>query len=107
MLGTGTGQVASLGLPNTSSLLADGNAGLPFRSMDLNGRLQLTYIRRTITSNPGISYAVQFSDSLGGWVVNPSASESAAMIDDTFQRVTVTDSAAGPQRFARILVTSP
>ncbi len=107
MLGTGTGQAVSLGLPNTCSLSADGNAGLPSGSMDMNGRLQITYIRRKPSSNPGINYAVQFTDTPGVWEVNPSAHESAVTIDDTFQRLTVTDSSAGPQRFARILVTSP
>jgi hypothetical protein len=110
MLGTGAGQAANLSTPNASVLTQEGSAGMPLVGMGSGvdaGKLQLTFIRRTPASSPGISYSVEFSDDLTSWSVNPSAVENPVPIDTTFERVTVTDSAVSSgKRFVRVRVTS-
>ena len=109
MIGSGAGQGTTLATPNSSVLLPNGSAGLPFAAVDGSGKLALTYIRRKASASPapGVSYAVEFSDALATWGVNGSAIESAVSIDATFERVTVTDSANPASRFARVRVTAP
>ncbi len=109
MIGSRTGQALTLATPNASVLDPSGSAGLPYVSLlsAPSSTLQLTYLRRKAASNPGITYAVEFTDDLATWAVNPSATESTTSIDATFERVTVTDSVAAPaKRFARVKVTS-
>ena len=110
MIGGETGQAATLSVPNVSVLAASDTAGLPRVGRESGtGKLQLTYIRRKVISNPGITYSVQFSNNLGisdPWAANPSASESMVPLDATFERVTLTDSsAASTARFARVMVS--
>jgi len=109
MLGSETSQVATLDTPNASILAANGSAGLPFVDVDGTGKLQITYIRRKISSNPGVTYAVEFSDALATWAVNGFATEGTpTSINATFERVTVTDNApVSAKRFARVLVMTP
>ncbi|MBC8008835.1 MAG: hypothetical protein H7067_01900, partial [Burkholderiales bacterium] len=110
MLGSGTGQAEDIDLPNAYVLAPAGTAGLPLAHVDGTGKLQLTFIRRKAASTPapGITYTVEFTDDVGvsdPWAVNPSATESATSLDATFERVTVTDSAAAPaRRFARVRI---
>lgn len=105
MIGENEGQAPALDVPNVSTLGPAGMAGLP-RPDESEGRLVLTYIRRKAGANPGISYAVEFSEALApaSWQVNPGAAESATSIDATFERVTVTDSGVFMKRFARVRV---
>jgi len=111
MVGTGTGQAAAIANPNASILTANGSAGLPLVGVGTGldvGKLQITYIRRKSTSNPGVGYAVEFSDTLanGTWAVNASATTVVTSIDATFERVVVTDNAASAnRRFVRTRVT--
>ncbi|MBC8010017.1 MAG: putative Ig domain-containing protein, partial [Burkholderiales bacterium] len=111
MLGTGAGQAEDIDLPNAAVLPPDGSAGLPFVALGTGpdaGKLQLTYIRRKSASNPGITYAVEFSDTLATWAANLSATEVITTIDSTFDRVTVTDTTPSPaKRFGRITITTP
>ncbi|MBC8011082.1 MAG: fibronectin type III domain-containing protein [Burkholderiales bacterium] len=110
LLGTDVGQAPSLSTPNASVLAPIGSAGLPFCSLlpAPGSSLQLTYIRRKAASAPGVTYAVEWSDTLATWAVNPSATEAAISLDATFERVTVTDSAPSPSsRFARVRVSAP
>ncbi len=111
MLGSSTGQAVTLATPNASVLTSGGTAGLPYVSIGTGGdagKLQITFIRRKTSATPGITYAVEFTDDLASWAVNPSATESATSLDATFERVTVTDSSASPaRRFARVKVTTP
>ena len=110
MIGSGTGQASTLATPNAAILTASGSAGLPLVGVDGSGKLTLTYIRRKAASSPspGITYAVEFSDALATWAVNPSATESVTSLDATLERVTVTDSVVGPaKRFTRVKVTTP
>jgi len=112
MLGTGTGQVSTLTTPNAAVLTANGSAGLPFVSLlpAPGSQLQITYIRRkaTATPAPGITYAVEFSEDLVSWAVNPLATETTVIdLDATFERVTVTDNVASPaKRFVRVRITA-
>jgi len=113
MLGSGTGQAADLTTPNASVLAPDGTAGLPLVGIESStGKLQLTYIHRkaSATPAPGITYAVEFSDDLVSWAVDPAATATVTDLDTTFERVTVTHSAQNPipaKRFARVKVSSP
>ena len=111
MQGPGTGQREILELPNVSTLADGGFAGLPRLGRDGSGNLTLTYIRRNAGSNPGITYSVEFSNSLGTtdpWAVNPGATEVPTVIDATFDSVTVNDStvSAPGKRFARVRITN-
>ena len=105
MIGSDPGQASSLAVPNVQIVGTDGAAGLPRRG-ESAGKLTITYIRRKSTSTPGVTYAVEFSNTLstGSWAINAFATESAASIDTNFERVTVTDHAVFAQRFARVRV---
>ena len=108
MMGTGINQKTSLNQPNTAVLRADGSAGLPLVGIK-NGttQLQITYMRRKASSNPGVDYSVQFSSTMASasWAPNPSATEAITWQDAIFERVTVTDSInSGSGRFARVSV---
>ncbi len=109
MIGNGTGQKSSITNPNSAVLSPSGNAGMPLVGVEgATGKMQLTYIRRKVSSNPGISLAVEFSESLAAdsWAINPSATENTTLLDATFERVTVTDSVTtSPKRFVRVKVT--
>jgi len=108
MVGTGTGQGSNLSAANSSIIAANGSAGLPLVDLDGTGKLRVTYVRRKSTSNSGISYAVEFSDTLanGTWAVNASATTAVTSIDDTFERVVVTDANTLTKRFARVRITT-
>ena len=108
MVGSGAGQGITLATPNSSVLVPNGDAGLPFAAVDGSDKLTITFIRRKATASPapGISYTVEFSDALAIWGTNGSATESVVSIDATFERVTVTDSAASAMRFARVRVAA-
>ena len=113
LLGNGPGQAPTLAAPNATILTANGTAGLPFVGVgtgpDAN-KLQITYIRRKAASNPGITYAVEYSGDLapGSWAVNPSVTVGVTSLDATFERVTVTDSSTVvARRFVRVKVTTP
>ena len=107
MIGSGSGQAATLATPNTAVLAPNGFAGLPFAAVDGSGKLAFTFIRRKDSSNSGITYSVEFSDTLSSWTTNPSATESATSLDTTFERVTVTDSITPSKRFARVKINAP
>ena len=111
MLGSGPGQAATLSIPNVSTVTFGGNAGLPLLGRDGLGNLTLSYIRRNVVSNPGVTYSVEFSNDLGianPWSVNPAALEESSPIDATFDFVKVTDSNVSPpgKRFARVKISS-
>ena len=107
MIGTGIGQASTLATPNSAVLSPAGFAGLPSGATEaVTGKLTITYIRRKAATNPGISYAVEFSETLSAWGTNLSATESATSIDTTFERVTITDSTTFTKRFVRVKVTA-
>jgi len=109
MLGSGAGQGSNLNAANSSVIPSNGSAGLPQVDVDGTGKLRVTYVRRKSTSNSGVTYAVEFSDTLanGTWAVNASATTAVTSIDATFERVVVTDSNAPIKRFVRLRVTAP
>ncbi len=109
MLGTSTGQAADVDTPNAATLVPDGVAGLPLAEADeATGKLIFTYIRRKSSTDPGVTYSVEFSDDLGSWAENLSATASATALtgaDSDFERVEITDTTASPaRRFARLKV---
>lgn len=107
MIGADPGQAADLTIPNADVMSASGTAGLPLITTLESGALEVRYIRRVLASNPGITYTVQFGDTLSDFAPNASATESVEFIDSTFERVVVTDSeSASEKRFARLVVTS-
>jgi len=112
MIGSGPGQATTLAIPNTQHMTPSGTAGLPWA--DSNGidetRFEWIYVRRKASTNPGITYLVEFTNDLASpsWAVNPSATESVTSIDADFERVTLTDSVANAaKRFSRVRVTAP
>jgi len=110
LLGTGSGQVTSLDVPCTAGASPTCTAGLPTVAVDEAGRLTVLFLRRKASSQPGITYAVEFSSSpaADAWAVNASATETATSIDDTWERVLVTDSAPfSGQRYVRVRITRP
>ena len=108
MMGNGLNQASALTTPNTNIVGLGGSAGLPLVGVDASGRLTITFIRRTASSNPGITYDVEFSDALGTWAVNGAATESLTSIDTNFDRVILTDSVTGAnKRFVRVRVSAP
>ena len=108
----GPGQATALTTPNAAILAANGTAGLPLVGVGTGpdtGKLQITYIRRkaSATPTPGITYAVEFSDALTTWAVNPLATATVTDLGPTFERVTVTDSVSAPtKRFVRVRVNT-
>ena len=86
----------------------EGDAGLPMITVDNTGKLQITYLRRKASSNPGISYSVEFSDAIVAWARNFDATETVTSLDATFERVTVTNSLPShSKRFSRVKITAP
>ncbi len=78
-------------------------SGLPVMGADQDTRATFTYIRRRDAATLGLRYDVRWSDNLGPWAPNPSATESTLELDATWERVMVTDSftrAEKPMRFA-------
>jgi alpha-tubulin suppressor-like RCC1 family protein len=109
MIGSGTGQAATLSMPNVQTVGVSGTAGLPRPGINGSDMLTLTYIRRKADTSPGVTYAVEFSNNLSAvsWAVNSSATESVTSLDADFERVTVTDSVSLDKRFARVRVSQP
>ena len=110
LLGTGPGQTDSILTPNSRVLAAAGAAGLPAIGVSGDGRVTLLYVRRKASSQPDIIYVVEFSNPLepDSWAANASATETVTSLDDTWERVLVTDSlAATPRRFVRVRVERP
>lgn len=108
LLGNGPGQAVSLDRPCTTVLAPAGDAGLPAITLDGSGHLTVLYIRRK--GAPGITYAVEFSTTLadGSWAENLAAVETVTSIDETWERVRLTDSVAFvPRRFVRVRVAQP
>ena len=74
-------------------------------------RLTVEYVRRTAASNPGITYAVQWTSSLAPGAVDweTGGTESVTPINARWERVKVTDTVSlggtTPARFARVAVT--
>lgn len=92
-----------------------GVAGLPLiRPIETpeGPQLVIEFVRRKVSSNPGISYQAQFSSDLSasgpqGWQA-ATAVETVTSIDANWERVTVRDHApaGASQRFGRVQVTA-
>jgi hypothetical protein len=70
-------------------------------------RLQVSFLRRKATSDPGISYSVEFSSNLVQWAAEGSAA-TVRWVDDVWELVIWEDSvklSESPRRYARVKVT--
>jgi hypothetical protein len=87
------------------SLFSGGNAGLPYVGQDSDGRMVVQFVRRRHAANV-VDYEVQFSSDLNtGWQKSD-AVEQVEILDATWERVTVRDTANNPtSRFGRVKVT--
>jgi autotransporter-associated beta strand protein len=95
-------------LPDARTLAADGTSGLPAVSLAPDGRLRVTFLRRTAASLPSVSQGVVFSNDLVGWNPDPAATTSMTPIDSLWERVVLTDSTApAARRYARTVVEVP
>ena len=85
---------------------AGSTAGLPGTTTLAGPVLQIEFIRRKASTNPGITYTAQVGSDLSGWTP---ATGPAVSIDSTWERVTVTDSPppGSTKRFGRVLVSQP
>lgn len=92
---------------NYQILTANGTAGLPLITRDAQGRLTIAFVRRKASTNPGISYSVETGSDLA--ILQPLDLSAAIVvsIDETWERVTVTDPAVTPNRFGRVRVSVP
>lgn len=97
------------GLPDVRRLIvgSNGNAGLPGGAM-ANGGLRVEFLRRKTSSNPGITYTLQFSSNIGAWTDCTGSPTSVTSIDSTWERIVIDDPVRGfPSRFARVTISQP
>jgi hypothetical protein len=93
-------------------IAGSGTRGLPLiRAENIEGEQRLTaeYVRRRAAGAPGITYSIEFANDVtpqAGWAAT--GIEAVTPIDETWERVKVTDSApATTTRFGRLKVTLP
>ena len=89
---------------NVSILTPSGSAGLPLITRDSQGHLVITFVRRTASSNPGISYTVQTGSPVNTLTTLDISGASVVPIDGTSERVTATDPTISLSRFGRVVV---
>ena len=90
---------------------AAGLRGLPLIRLEsiagVGPRLTVEFVRRTAGGGAGVTYTAQFASSLDpaadGW--RAGGTERVTAINERWERVKVTDNAAGTARSARVLVT--
>jgi len=86
-----------------------GTSGLPLIRLEtINNQQQLTmeFVRRRAAGSPGITYYAEFGSDLANW--GQTGTEVVTQIDDTWERVKVTDSLMNQaKRFGRLRVTMP
>ena len=101
--------------PDATPMTATGTKGLPLPGKDSTGKyLTLTFVRRQAATAPGVTYLVEFANSLAsptGFATNPSATSAVSPLDATWERVTVTDSvpvsSQSLARFVHLRITDP
>lgn len=94
-------------LPDARPLAPGGSSGVPVAGRAPDGRLRLTFLRRTTTSLPAVTQGVVFSDNLLLWAPEPAATTVVESIDSLWERVTLTDPAApAARRFVRTVVAA-
>ena len=81
-----------------------GTEGMPRVELDSEGRLVIAFLRRKPSSDPGVEYVVETGDDLLNLQPLSLAGAELDSIDDTWERVTVTDPDATPSRFGRVRV---
>ena len=86
-----------------------GTSGLPLVTR-VSGTLRIEFLRRKASTNSGLTYTPQFSDSLlatgtGSWA-NATATPVVTSIDSTWERVVINDTVTGSaRRFGRVKLT--
>lgn len=100
----------ALGLPAGGSALpyvpGGGTGGLPAIWRDpSSGRLQVEFLRRKASSNPGIAYRVEFSGDLSTWTSSAVLLETQSL-DAIWERVRFEDPTTGLRRMGRVAVES-
>ena len=76
--------------------------GLPAIWIDEEGYLQVEFLRRKASSNPGINYLVQYSDDLSQWTTSNALVENVS-IDSIWERVRFEEPISGRSaRFVRV-----
>ena len=93
--------------PYTALISETGTKGFPQARLNAeDGRLEIEYLRRRATIQPGISYAVKAGTDFGTWTAV--GTETATTIDTTWERVIWKDAAAYSPgtRCARVEVLS-
>jgi hypothetical protein len=90
---------------DAASPLPGGRAGLPYVAVGSDGRMVVQFVRRRNAANVA-GYEVQFSSNLNtGWQ-QADGVEQVEILDATWERVTVRDTANNPKnRFGRVKVT--
>lgn len=95
----------ALATANTSTLTANGTAGLPLITVDGSGRLVVTFVRLKAVNNPGLTYTVETTDDLTtAWQTLNLTGASVTSIDANWERVSVTDPVISAARFGRVRV---
>ncbi len=94
-------------LSRVATLPLNGNAGLPNISRNTNGQLVIVYLRRKASSNPSTTYTPETGSTLSDFFTFTSTpAEATTPIDNTWERVTVTDPTISPKRFGRVRVST-
>ena len=91
------------GSPDAQSLTAStGTIGLPLITR-VGGLLRIEFLRRKATTNSGLTYEPQFSDTLVDPWSPPTATPTIIDIDSTWERVIIEDDQpTATKRFARV-----
>ncbi len=98
--------------PDVSKLTVGGTGetkGLPVRSI-AGGKIRMEFLRCKASTNPGITYNMQFSSGLGAasWSnLDVSTTSAGTSINAEWERVVVDDTVGGTARFGRLKVSQP
>jgi hypothetical protein len=94
---------------NRSILIPGGTTGLPAITRNATPQLIIQFVRRKATINPGVTYTVEVCTDLSDpedWSSLDLSGATVESIDNTWERVTITDPTSGPRRFGRLSVQS-
>lgn len=101
-----------LGRDSSTLTPSTGTKGLPFVSLtgnDPDRHLRVEYVRRKASTNPDLSYAVEFGTDLAQVWVEQGGAETVTALDATWERVVVEDTVttgSASRRFGRVRVTA-
>jgi CSLREA domain-containing protein len=90
--------------PNVGILPENGTAGLPYIWVDAQRRINIEFVRRKTSNNPGIDYIVETGGDLNNLIPLSLAGASVVSIDSTWERVTITDPTVATKRFGHVRI---